>query len=42
MIIRDGKYGKFMGCSQYPKCRGMRKEDGTPIEVKKKKWGKKK
>jgi DNA topoisomerase-1 len=42
MIIREGKYGKFQGCSKYPKCRGMRKEDGSIVEVKKKKWKSKK
>ncbi len=25
MVIRHGKYGKFYGCSQFPKCRGTRK-----------------
>ncbi len=24
MYIRDGKYGKFYGCSQYPKCNGVK------------------
>jgi ssDNA-binding Zn-finger/Zn-ribbon topoisomerase 1 len=35
MILRDGKFGKFHGCEKYPKCHGMRKEDGTPVENKK-------
>ena len=47
MVLRQGKYGKFHGCANYPKCHGMRKEDGTPVESKgkskfkgKKKWSK--
>ncbi|MCB8818316.1 topoisomerase DNA-binding C4 zinc finger domain-containing protein [Desulfosporosinus shakirovi] len=24
MILRNGKYGPFYGCTQYPKCRGTR------------------
>jgi len=27
---RDGKYGKFHGCSKYPDCKGVRKENGDP------------
>ena len=23
MLLRDGKFGKFLGCSTYPKCRGL-------------------
>lgn len=25
MYIREGKYGKFLGCEDYPKCKGTRK-----------------
>ena len=25
MIVRQGKYGKFLGCSKYPKCKGIKK-----------------
>ena len=25
MYIREGKYGKFLGCSNYPNCKGTRK-----------------
>lgn len=25
MYIRDGKYGQFLGCEDYPKCKGTRK-----------------
>lgn len=42
MVEREGKYGTFYGCQQYPKCQGMRDKDGNPVESKKKKWAKKK
>ena len=25
MILRNGKYGQFFGCSNYPKCKGIKK-----------------
>jgi len=25
MVIREGPYGKFYGCSKFPYCRGTRK-----------------
>ena len=25
MVVRTGKYGKFLGCSRYPKCKGIKK-----------------
>jgi len=34
MVLRSGRLGKFYGCEAYPKCRSMRKEDGTIIESK--------
>lgn len=37
MVKRQSKYGVFFGCSKYPQCKGMRAEDGSPIEVKEKK-----
>ncbi|MCK5416290.1 type I DNA topoisomerase [Candidatus Parcubacteria bacterium] len=32
MIIKTGRYGKFMACSNYPECRNVKnlKQDGTP------------
>ena len=27
MIVRKGQYGKFLGCSKYPKCKGVKKID---------------
>jgi len=27
---RRGQYGEFLGCSDYPRCHGSRKMDGTP------------
>ncbi|MDQ1266702.1 MAG: topoisomerase [Bacteroidota bacterium] len=27
MYIRDGKYGKFYGCTDYPKCKGIKQID---------------
>ena len=42
LIKRQSKYGVFFGCSSYPKCKGMRQEDGTPIQPKKDSGGKKK
>jgi DNA topoisomerase I len=35
MIERKSKYGKFFGCSTYPKCKGMRDSEGDPIKSKK-------
>ena len=23
MIVRDGRYGRFLGCKNYPKCKGI-------------------
>lgn len=42
MVIRESKYGKFAGCSGYPKCKTMMTMEGELIVPKKKKWGKKK
>lgn len=28
MVARSGQYGKFWGCSTYPKCRGTRDSEG--------------
>jgi len=29
MVIRESRYGKFLGCSDYPKCKGKRKLNFT-------------
>ena len=34
MLLRKSSYGEFYGCEKFPKCRGMRNADGTPIEKK--------
>lgn len=34
MILRKSKFGEFYGCEKFPKCRGMRNADKTPIEPK--------
>jgi DNA topoisomerase-1 len=36
MVVREGKYGSFMGCEKFPKCRGIRDKDGAEIQPKKK------
>ena len=43
MAERQSKYGKFFGCSKFPKCRGMRDENGKEVKKStgKKKWSKK-
>lgn len=28
--VRQGKHGKFHGCSKYPDCKGIRKDNGDP------------
>lgn len=35
MVLRDGQYGKFWGCSQFPKCEGAHSAhpDGTPLGI---------
>jgi DNA topoisomerase-1 len=30
MVVRQGRRGPFLGCSQYPKCRGLARLNGTP------------
>lgn len=32
MVIKLGRYGKFLSCSQYPKCKGMLSLDGKSDE----------
>lgn len=40
MILRDGKFGKFWGCSNYPKCHGTEQwEDNDEYERWKDDWG---
>ena len=33
MVIRKGKYGKFVACSNYPECKYIKKEERPVIEV---------
>ncbi len=42
MVIREGKYGKFLGCSAYPKCNNIMKLNGTPSDAGKPKYEPKK
>ena len=32
MVIRQGKYGKFLACPNYPKCKNTKNLDGTSID----------
>ena len=41
MAIRKGKYGDFLGCSKFPKCKSMMTMEGEVIVSKKSKWKKK-
>jgi DNA topoisomerase-1 len=40
MAIRKGKYGDFLGCSKFPKCKSMMTMEGEVIVSKKSKWKK--
>ena len=31
LVVRTGKYGKFVSCSNYPKCRYIKKEEKKPL-----------
>lgn len=33
LLLKLGKYGKFIGCSNYPKCNYMRKQDSTGADA---------
>ena len=33
LVIRKGKYGKFVACSNYPTCKYVKKEEKTIVEV---------
>ena len=33
LVIRSGKYGKFTACSNYPKCKYVKKEEKEIVEV---------
>ena len=33
LVIRSGKYGKFTACSNYPKCKYIKKEEKKIVEV---------
>jgi DNA topoisomerase-1 len=35
MVVRESKYGKFLGCSKFPSCKGMRDIHGEEIKPKK-------
>ena len=34
MLIREGRYGKFLGCSNYPKCKNIQPINQNPIVYK--------
>ena len=34
MLLREGKYGKFLGCSNFPECRNIKKYGEKPANVK--------
>ena len=31
LVVRTGKYGKFVSCSNYPKCKYIKKEEKAPL-----------
>jgi len=33
LVIRNGKFGKFTACSNYPTCKYIKKEEKTVVEV---------
>jgi len=33
LVIKSGKYGKFIACSNYPKCKYIKKEEKQVIEI---------
>ena len=33
LVIRTGKYGKFVACSNYPTCKYVKKEEKAIVEV---------
>ncbi|HOO67934.1 MAG TPA: type I DNA topoisomerase [Bacilli bacterium] len=33
LVVRSGKYGKFVACSNYPKCKYIKKEEREVVEV---------
>lgn len=33
LVIRTGRYGKFTACSNYPKCKYVKKEEKSTVEV---------
>jgi DNA topoisomerase-1 len=38
MVIREGRYGKFLGCSAYPKCNNIMKMEANSSDLEKKKY----
>ena len=33
LVVRKGKYGSFVACSNYPKCKYVKKEEKTIVEI---------
>ena len=33
LVIRNGKFGKFTACSNYPTCKYIKKEEKTTVEI---------
>ena len=33
LVVRNGKYGKFVACSNYPECKYIKKEDKKIVEI---------
>jgi DNA topoisomerase-1 len=33
LVIKSGKYGKFIACSNYPKCKYIKKEEKQVVEI---------
>jgi DNA topoisomerase-1 len=39
MVVRQGKYGKFLACSGYPHCKNIKKMEPTKAELENKEYG---
>lgn len=39
MVLREGPYGEFWGCSRYPKCKGTRKLSPVAQAKRRELWG---
>ena len=33
LVVRKGKYGEFVACSNYPECKYIKKEEATVVEI---------